>query len=136
VSGNPAGMKPGTKHKTTQIAEALIDGQAEKIIRKIVKLALEGDTSLLRWLGDRLTAARKERPLTFELPKITSADDALLSSRLILAGAVNGLLTPDEALSLSKILESHAKLYEQSDLEKLLNKIERERGLGTGGGLQ
>ena len=32
-SGNPAGKKPGTRHKATILAERLLDGQAEELIQ-------------------------------------------------------------------------------------------------------
>jgi hypothetical protein len=56
-----SGKKPGTRHRTTMIAQALVDGQAEVIINTIIQIALEGDHQMLRWLGDRLLPARMDR---------------------------------------------------------------------------
>jgi hypothetical protein len=44
-SGNPAGMKPGTRHKATRAALALLNGEVDKLTRKAVELALAGDVT-------------------------------------------------------------------------------------------
>ena len=36
-SGNPAGKRPGTRHRVTLLAEQLLDGEAEAIVRKAVE---------------------------------------------------------------------------------------------------
>ena len=43
ISGNPAGKPKGTRHKATQLAEALLDGQTKKLIQKCLDMALAGD---------------------------------------------------------------------------------------------
>ena len=47
-SGNPAGKKPGTRHKATILAERLLDGQAEELIQQCVQKALDGDSTAMR----------------------------------------------------------------------------------------
>ena len=39
-SGNPAGRPIGARNAATQLAEALLDGEAEALTRKLVELAL------------------------------------------------------------------------------------------------
>ncbi len=52
-SGNPQGRPPGARNRTTLAAEALLDGEAEKLTRKAVTLALKGDVACLRLCLDR-----------------------------------------------------------------------------------
>ena len=47
-SGNPNGRPKGARNKATIAAEALLDGDAEAITRKIVEKALDGDMIALR----------------------------------------------------------------------------------------
>ena len=47
-SGNPNGRPKGSRNKTTVIAQALLEGEAEALVRKVVQLALEGDLTCLR----------------------------------------------------------------------------------------
>jgi hypothetical protein len=130
-SANPKGRPRGLKNRVTVVAEALIEGQSEAIIAKIVELGLKGDTTMLRWLGDRLVPPRKDKAVNFALPVISSASDALLASQLIVAGAANGAITPDEAQSLCKLILDHTRLVEVTELEGRLAEFERERGIAT-----
>jgi hypothetical protein len=52
-SGNPAGKRPGTRHRTTMAAEALLDGEATAITRKAIEAALSGDMIAIRICMDR-----------------------------------------------------------------------------------
>jgi hypothetical protein len=47
-SGNPNGRPKGSRNKTTVIAQTLLEGEAEALVRKVVQLALEGDLTCLR----------------------------------------------------------------------------------------
>ena len=53
ASGNPLGRPAGSRHKTTLAMEALLDGEAEKLTRKAIDLALAGDMVALRLCLDR-----------------------------------------------------------------------------------
>src|SRR5918995_1260576 len=75
AAGNP-GRKPGTRNKTTLAMEALLDGEAELITRRAIELAKEGDTTALRLCFERLLPVRRDRPVSFPLPTLTSAKDA------------------------------------------------------------
>ena len=47
-SGNPNGRPKGSRNKATVIAQALLEGEAEALVGKVVQLALEGDLTCLR----------------------------------------------------------------------------------------
>jgi hypothetical protein len=47
TEGNP-GRPRGARHKATQAALALLDGEAEALTRQAVTMALEGDATALR----------------------------------------------------------------------------------------
>lgn len=51
--GNP-GKPRGARHKATQAALALLDGEAATLTRKAVEMALEGDTTALRLCLERI----------------------------------------------------------------------------------
>src|SRR5262249_4193060 len=55
-SGNPKGRPKGSRNQATLLAEALLDGEAEAITRKVINAALEGDTTALRLYLERLLA--------------------------------------------------------------------------------
>jgi hypothetical protein len=61
------------------VAEALLDGEAEAISRKLIEKALEDDTTALRLCLERILPP-SDRPVAFDLPKIETAADALKAS--------------------------------------------------------
>src|SRR5687767_3759377 len=73
--GNP-GRPKGSRNKATLALEALLDGEAEAIARKAVELAKAGDTVALRLCLERIIPARKDRPVAFVMPEITTAAEA------------------------------------------------------------
>ena len=56
VNGN-SGRKRGSKNRTTLVAAALLEGEAEELVRKAVALAKAGDIAMLKFLLGRNPAA-------------------------------------------------------------------------------
>lgn len=126
-SGNPAGKPRGARHKATLAAEALLDGEAEALSRKAIEMALAGDGAALRLCLERLLPARRDRPVSFDLPKIETAEDAAKATGAILSAVASGEVTPIEAEAVSKIVETHLKALECSEFEARLSALERNR---------
>jgi hypothetical protein len=124
-SGNPAGKLRGTRNKTTLAIEALLDGEAETITRKAIELAKDGDLAALRLCLDRIAPPRKDRPVLFELPPVSSAADAANAAGALLAAVAVGDLTPAEASELGKLIEAYVKALEATDFAERLSKLER-----------
>ena len=74
-SGNPSGRPQGSRNKATLAALNLLEGEAEKLTRKAVNLALKGDTTALKLCISRLIPPCHERPLKMKLPVSMSAED-------------------------------------------------------------
>ena len=66
-SGNPGGRPRGSRNRSTQALEAILDGEAEALTRRAIEMALEGDGPAMRMCLDRLMPVRKDRPITFTL---------------------------------------------------------------------
>jgi hypothetical protein len=112
VSGNPAGRPRGALNHTTRAAQALFDGESDALTRKCIEMALAGDTTALRLCLERICPPRKDRPISFQLPKLETADDAALAMAAIAQGVANGELTPLEARDVAAIVESFVKVRE------------------------
>ena len=71
-----SGKPKGTRHKATQAALALLDGEAEALTRQAVTMALGGDATALRLCLERIAPPRRDAPVTFDLPPMETARDA------------------------------------------------------------
>jgi Family of unknown function (DUF5681) len=126
-SGNPNGRPTGHRNKSTMAIEELLDGEAERLTRKVIDKALEGDTPALRLCLDRLLPPRRERPIAFDLPRIESAADAQAASAAILAACAAGIVSPGEATEVMALVSSYVRMLEATELEARLVALENER---------
>jgi hypothetical protein len=121
--GNP-GRPKGARHKTTIAVEALLEGEAEKLARKAIEKALEGDTTALRLCLDRIAPPRKDRTIAFTLPEVATPADVLRAAGALLAGVAAGELAPSEAGGLSKLLDGYRSALTTVDLEARISRLE------------
>lgn len=126
-SGNPNGRPKGHRNKATMAIEELLDGEAQALTRKAIDKALEGDMVALRMCLDRLLPSRRDRPVTFELPKVKSVDDARHACSAILKACAAGVLSPGEAAEMMDLISAFVQVVEMSETEARLAALERER---------
>ena len=123
AAGNP-GKPRGVKHRATLAVEKLLEGEAEGLTRKAIKLALDGDTTALRLCLERLAPAPKDGPVSFALPKIEAAADASVAAAAIVAAVASGELTPNEGAHVMQLVETCRRTLETTDLEERLANLE------------
>src|SRR5262245_37388989 len=111
-SGNPEGRPRGARNKTTLAAEALLEGEAEKLTRKVIEAAKEGDVAALRMCLDRLIPVRRDRAVAFRLPPIKTPADAIAASAALVEAVAAGELTPSEAAEMAKLVEGFLRSFE------------------------
>jgi hypothetical protein len=124
-SGNPLGRPKGSRNKTTMAVEALLEGDGEGIARKAVEKALEGDMAALRLCLERLLPPRRDRPVTFELPKIENVNDLVFASSAILKACASGTLSPGEAVEVMGLISSHVRVLEMTEIEVRVIALEK-----------
>jgi len=124
-SGNPKGKPKGRRNKATMIAEALLDGQAERLIHKAIEMALEGDTVALKICLERILPPRRDRPVRLTLPPIQSAQDTVAAMSRIIDAATTGQIDPHQAQNLAALIEIQRKAVETLDLEQRITTLEK-----------
>ena len=72
-SGNPSGKPPGAKNRATRLAQTLLDGEEEALVRKVIELAKGGDMQALKVCLDRLGPPQKPQSALggFRRPVVT-----------------------------------------------------------------
>jgi hypothetical protein len=121
--GNP-GKPKGTRHKATQAVLALLDGDAERLTRQAVTMALEGDTTALRLCLERIAPPRKDVAVTFDLPRMEAANDAAKAAGAVLGAVANGELTPTEAAHIMALVETYRRTLETTEIEARIAALE------------
>jgi hypothetical protein len=81
-------------------------------------MALDGDPVALRLCLDRIYPPRKDRPVTFSLPPITSARDAADLMAAVTEAVATGHITPSEATEIGKLIDSFVKAYQTAELDE------------------
>ena len=125
-SGNPAGKPPGTRHKITMAAQALLDGEGEALTRKAVELALGGDMAALRLCLERILPPVKERPIAVDLPDISTADGINQAAAAIVAAVATGELLLTEGTLMSNIIEKRRTALETLEFEQRISILENK----------
>lgn len=121
--GNP-GRPQGSRHRATQAALALLDGDAEALTRKAVEMALEGDSAALRLCIERIAPPRKEAPVEFALPVMASAQDATTAAAAIIAAVANAELTPAEGSHVMALVDAYRRTLESAEMDARLKELE------------
>jgi hypothetical protein len=123
--GNP-GRPPGSRNKTTRLVERLVEGDAEKLSRKMIELAKKGNVRCLEYCLDRLLPKRSGRPLDLQLPAIKSVHDLIAAMSAVTTAVNNGDLTAEEATHVVRWFEGYANIFTVYDFAVRLETLESE----------
>ncbi|MEL6642756.1 MAG: hypothetical protein AAFQ79_02375 [Pseudomonadota bacterium] len=126
AKGNP-GKQPGTKLRSTRAVEDLMNGERDKLSRKAIDLALEGDTTALRLCLERIAPPRKDGPVRFDLPSIGNAQEAANAAAAVLQAVSEGDLTPLEGATVMGLVDNYRRVLETTEIEERLTKLEAKR---------
>ncbi len=124
TSGNPQGRPEGSRNKATIAVQTLMDGEAENITRRIVKLAKGGNLDALKFCLSRIIPPRKDHSIALKLPKLETATDIPKAFECVLHAVGEGEVSPTEAQALGAMIESCRKGLELSDIEIRLKALE------------
>lgn len=125
TSGNPAGRPAGSRNHATLLLQALLDGEGEKIARKAIEQAKQGDPHALRLCLERLVPARRERLIDLPMPEVKTAQDARVALSSVLVAVGDSQITPGEGEILTRILEAHKRVIETEDHDRRIAELER-----------
>ena len=100
------------------LAEKLMQDDVENVVDAVVDAARKGDMAAAKIILDRIAPVRRDRPVSFDLPKIERPADAVAASAAILDAVSEGALTPGEAAEISKLIEGAVKTLRKFEHHK------------------
>lgn len=118
------GRPAGSRNRATLVMDELLDGEADKLMRKAIELAMAGDAAALRLCLERLCPPRKDRPVQFQLPEMETAADAAKVTGALLLAVARGELTPMEAQAIGHVVERFRRTLETEDLARRVAALE------------
>jgi hypothetical protein len=121
--GNP-GRPPGSKNRATLIASTLLEEDAEKLLQVALKLALDGDKDMLKFLLGRLLP--KERTVRLDLQPIITTADAIEALAHVTGAVANGEISPSEGAAVGSLLTSYSRTIEIEDIDLRLDQLEHQ----------
>lgn len=124
VSGNPSGRPIGSRHKATLAVQELLDGDAEKISRKAIDMALMGDSTAMRLCLERIIPARKDSPINIQLPQINSVGEASQLMSALVGAVGTGEMTPSEGSEMAKLVETYIRTMQATEIENRVRALE------------
>ncbi|MDB5411038.1 MAG: hypothetical protein JWL84_5950 [Rhodospirillales bacterium] len=112
VSGNPAGKRRGTLNRMTRLKLALATDESGEIARVVVDRALAGDMVAARFCLQQILPKKRGREIELDLPDCNTIEDILAAFSVTVAAMAAGEITPDEALTVSKVLDRRRRALE------------------------
>jgi hypothetical protein len=109
------------------LVQGMYGDEAQAITRKVIDLALAGDTTCLRIATDRLLPPLKSRPVNFSLPTIRTTADAMSALASLIEGASSGRLLAEQLEPLAATISTFIKAVEVAQLEDRLAQLENAR---------
>jgi len=123
ADGN-SGRPRGSKNRSTLLAAALLEGEAEELVRKAVALAKAGDVGMLKFLLGRILP--RERLIKLEMRPMVFADDAIEALGHIVHSVSEGRISAGEGASLASLLNSFREALDQAEVVKRIDAIEAQ----------
>ena len=123
AKGN-GGRKLGSRNRASLLADALLEGEEEELVRKGIELAKAGDPQMLKFFLDRILS--KERPVKIDLPPIKSRRDLTAGYAAIMQAVGAGEITPSEGSAVAALLANIAKFIDDVEVVAQFRKMEEQ----------
>jgi hypothetical protein len=123
AKGN-GGRRLGTRNRATLLANALLEGEQEELVRTGKELAKAGDPQMLKFFLDRFLP--KERTVKIDLPPIENRRDLAVAYAVIVRAVGAGELTPAEGSAIAALLANIARYIDDAEVEARLCSLEKE----------
>jgi hypothetical protein len=127
TSGNRSGRPAGSRNKSTVVLEQMLEGERERIMRKLIDLALDSDVTAIRLCMDRLLPPRKDRPVQLDLPPIQTMEQVSIAMGRVFQAIAEGQITPGEGETLVKLLAVQKEVIATAELEPRMEKLEEKK---------
>jgi len=121
VKGN-GGRRPGSKNKSTLLAEALLPGEGADLVRTAIELAKDGNVPMLKFVLERILP--KERPVKLDVPQIDHPHEAGQVLAAVLRAVAAGEITPSEGSAVAALVGGFPRFVNITEFENRVQELE------------
>jgi hypothetical protein len=127
-SGNPLGKKPGRRNRATEIRAMLAEGEDMAVARTVIDKATSGDAVAARFVLGLLCPRPRPRgrAIALALPDGARAGDTVAAFNATLQAMAAGEITPDEAVTVTRMLDGRLEALNAFKLERELTRYRGE----------
>jgi hypothetical protein len=119
------GRPRGSRNKTALLLQGMIDEYSPALIRKLLKMALEGDRTALKLMAERTVAPLRDDRVCLRMPPVRSAADLTTAAAAVIDAASQGKVSIEHAKSLMDLLQGFRGLTNTEDHERRLVLLEQ-----------
>jgi hypothetical protein len=139
-TGNPGGPG-GARRRAFELQRAAEDAVTTEhvaaMVRKAVRMALEGNLSAMRLALDRTCGRAAETPAESEridvaIPSLRTAADCAAAVDRLVEGHINGSISGESMNRLLAAVQARLKAIEVTDVEERLTQLEQAAELAPG----
>ena len=121
------GRPRGSKNKTTVMAQELLESYAVPVVRKVIQMAILGDTTAQKMCMDRIAPVRRDQTVKFgPLPTATAAEVSKATEKVV-QGVAAGKIPIAQGLAMSGLLEMRRRAVETESLDGRVRNLEERQ---------
>lgn len=121
------GRPRGSRNRTTVWLDELGAEGTEEIIKVVKTEARKGDMRAAWLVLSRTWPHRRGRPVEIELPSVETPAGLIQAHAAVVAALSRAEITPDEAASISTVLETQRRAIETHDHERRIRELEEKK---------
>jgi hypothetical protein len=104
-----------------------MEDDADAIVQAVIERAKGGDMVAAKIVLDRIVPIRKGAVVELDLPKVTTSRGVAAAMAALVDAMSAGAITPDEASTISSVLEIRRRAIETQEIDERLKKLEDAR---------
>jgi hypothetical protein len=104
-SGNPAGKRPGTRNRATQLRERLAEDDVAVVVKALMDQVRAGDGVAVRLVSNLLFPKPRDREIDLGLPPLDAGTTLTQMLNRVLSLMAAGEITIDEASRIARLVE-------------------------------
>lgn len=119
------GRPRGSRNKKTVLIEEFLAENSQPLLTKALKLALKGNTQMLRLLLDPVLRRPKDTPATIGPLPMGTPEELSQAQAKVMQGLGSGQLALEQAEKIFALIENARKLLETQTLDRRVRALEQ-----------